>query len=99
MRRWVIVVPYDHRDGGPRFELEELPMDNQHRHIKGYRELSEAEIELMNRIKGIGEDVGAICDQLSDQAGLDQRWIAIGKTQLQQGFMALVRGIAQPTTF
>jgi hypothetical protein len=30
---------------------------------------------------------------------LDQRWISIGATQLQQGFMALVRGIAQPTTF
>ena len=30
---------------------------------------------------------------------LDQRWISIGATQLQQGFMAVIRGIAQPTTF
>lgn len=30
---------------------------------------------------------------------IDQRWVSIGATQLQQGFMALVRGIAQPTTF
>lgn len=30
---------------------------------------------------------------------LDQRWISIGATDLQRGFMAVVRGIAQPTTF
>ncbi len=30
---------------------------------------------------------------------LDQRWISIGATQLQQGFMAVIRGIAQPSTF
>lgn len=30
---------------------------------------------------------------------LDQRWIAIGATDLQRGFMAVTRGIAQPTTF
>ena len=30
---------------------------------------------------------------------LDQRWISIGEEQLQQGFMALMRSIAQPTTF
>ena len=33
------------------------------------------------------------------QPALDQRWISIGATQLQQGFMAVIRGIAQPTTF
>lgn len=32
-------------------------------------------------------------------ATLDQRWISIGATDLQTGFMAVVRGIAQPTTF
>ena len=30
---------------------------------------------------------------------LDQRWISIGSTDLQRGFMAVMRGIAQPTTF
>ena len=32
-------------------------------------------------------------------ATLDQRWISIGATDLQRGFMAIIRGIAQPTTF
>lgn len=30
---------------------------------------------------------------------LDQRWVSIGATDLQRGFMAVIRGIAQPTTF
>ena len=30
---------------------------------------------------------------------LDQRWISIGSTDLQRGFMAVIRGIAQPTIF
>ncbi len=30
---------------------------------------------------------------------IDQRWISIGATDLQRGFMAITRGIAQPTTF
>lgn len=30
---------------------------------------------------------------------LDQRWISIGATDLQTGFMAVIRGIAKPTSF
>lgn len=30
---------------------------------------------------------------------IDQRWVSIGATDLQRGFMAVIRGIAQPTTF
>ena len=32
-------------------------------------------------------------------ATLDQRWISMGATDLQRGFMSITRGIAQPTTF
>lgn len=32
-------------------------MDNQHRKIKGYRELSQAEVDLMNRIKEKGAEL------------------------------------------
>jgi hypothetical protein len=74
-------------------------MDNQHQHIKGYRDLSEAEINLMNEIKLHGEQLGSLIDDLERTFGLDRRWIAIGKTHLQQGIMALVRAVAQPTTF
>ena len=86
--------------------------------ITGYRQLSEAEVALMNEGKALAEQCGAFITKLrthgdtargpgslkdSDSAPspllLDQRWISIGATQLQQGFMAVIRGIAQPSTF
>ena len=89
--------------------------------ITGYRQLSEAEVALMNEGKALAEACGAYIAKLrvhpataSDGIprnhetfggepmvvpSLDQRWISIGATQLQQGFMAVIRGIAQPTTF
>lgn len=74
-------------------------MDNQHKHIKGYRDLSTEEIALMNDIKDQGERLGDLVKKLRETAGLDQRWVSIGATDLQTGLMALVRGVAQPTTF
>ena len=74
-------------------------MDNQHQHIKGYRDLSQAEIDAMNAIKTKGEELGELVAQLRATEGLDQRWVSIGQTDLQTGLMALVRAVAQPTTF
>jgi hypothetical protein len=74
-------------------------MDNQHRHIKGYRELTEAEIAQMNDIKAVAADVGALVDRVFALATIDRRWAAEGRTDLQKGFMSLVRAIAQPSTF
>lgn len=82
--------------------------------ITGYRQLSEAEVALMNEGKALAEACGAYVaklrthgDSKGSQPGtlvagaslLDQRWISIGSTDLQRGFMAVIRGIAQPTTF
>ncbi len=74
-------------------------MDNQHRQIKGYRELSQAEIDAMNEVKAKGAEIGELVAKLRAQPGLDQRWISIGATHMQEGLMALTRGIAQPTFF
>lgn len=75
-------------------------MDNQHKKITGYRDLSQTEIDLMNEIKGKGAELGELVQKLREQGGsLDQRWISIGATDLQTGLMALTRGVAQPTTF
>lgn len=74
-------------------------MDNQHKMIKGYRDLSAEEIAAMNKVKEVGATVGQLVDELKALPGLDQRWVSIGATNLQQGFMALTRGVAQPTTF
>lgn len=77
----------------------ERHMENQHRKISGYRELSQAEIDLMNKIKAKGVELGELIAELRSADGLDQRWISIGATDLQTGLMAITRGVAQPTTF
>ncbi|MEC7118570.1 MAG: hypothetical protein VXW65_01535 [Pseudomonadota bacterium] len=74
-------------------------MENQHRKISGYRELSQSEIDLMNKIKAKGVELGELVAELRAADGLDQRWISIGATDLQTGLMAITRGVAQPTTF
>lgn len=77
-------------------------MDNQHREIKGYRELGAEEIALMNKIKSKGAEVGELVEELKNlrvNSALDQRWVAIGATHLQEGFMALTRAVAKPTFF
>lgn len=81
-------------------------MENQHKKITGYRDLSQAEIDLMNEGKALAQQVGEFIEKL-DKAEFaetieqvpDGRWLSIGKTDLQKGFMAVIRSIAKPTTF
>ncbi len=74
-------------------------MDNQHRKIKGYRELDQDEIDAMNQVKELAASVGTLIEKLEQTSSSDKRWVAIGKTDLQKGFMALVRSIAKPEFF
>lgn len=74
-------------------------MDNQHNKIKGYRDLTESDIALMNEVKSLSIEVGKLIEKLKADKSLDQRWISLGRTDLQKGFMETIRGIAQPTTF
>lgn len=81
-------------------------MENQHQKITGYRDLTQAEIDLMNEIKRKGEDLGKLVETMREAKdpktglpSLDGRWISIGATDLQTGLMALTRAVAQPTTF
>ena len=74
-------------------------MENQHRQIKGYRELSQDEIDAMNAVKLLGVEIGNQISALQVDGNIDQRWVAIGKTHLQQGLMALTRAVAKPDFF
>jgi hypothetical protein len=74
-------------------------MENQHTLIKGYRDLTEEEIGLMNKIKANGTVLEDLVKELRSMATLDQRWVSIGATDLQTGLMALTRAVARPTTF
>ncbi len=87
-------------------------MDNQHKKIKGYRDLSQGEIDLMNRIKAKGEEVGALVDELTvlrattinpeeyDSSDVEAvRCLSVAKGHLQTGFMWFVRAVALPESF
>lgn len=79
-------------------------MDNQHRKIKGYRELDQVEIDLMNEIKQKGAELEALIERVHthinpSENGETRRWVSIGKTHLQQGLMALTRAVAKPDFF
>lgn len=81
--------------------------------VTGYRQLSEAEVALMNEGKALAEQCGEYISKLrsypatppgglpytNGDPSLDQRWVSIGATDIQRGFMAVIRGIAQPSTF
>lgn len=71
-------------------------MKDQHKMIKGYRDLSQSEIDGMNSIKALELDTGELFKQVSQIDGVDQRALALAKTNLQQGFMWFVRSIAKP---
>lgn len=73
-------------------------MENQHQQIKGYRDLSQEEIDLMNEAKELAIKCGQLCDKLG-KTPVDQRWLAIAKTELQKSFMFLIRSVAKPETF
>ena len=83
-------------------------MENQHKLIKGYRDLSQEEIDLMNEGKELASSVGEWIKKLEKSTVnvnsvniyiANKRWLEIGKTDLQKGFMATIRSIARPTTF
>ena len=86
-------------------------MDNQHKKIKGYRDLSQEEINLMNKIKEKGSELLSAVDELKAKRVVDgdiiglisdaqlnesRRCTALGVTNVQQGLMWLVRAIALP---
>jgi hypothetical protein len=64
--------------------------------IKGYRELTEQDIEQINDMKDLEQVLLTCINAMSKVQEFDQRWVSIGRTHIEQGFMALVRAIARP---
>lgn len=74
-------------------------MKDQHTKITGYRELTQAEIDAMNAVKAEGSRLELLVEELRENTNIDQRWVSIAETHLQQGIMAAVRSIAKPNSF
>lgn len=76
-------------------------MDNQHKYIDGYRDLSKVEIDIMNDIKRQGNSLGNYLENLkkNPDVKVDLAWLDIANANIQQGLMAAVRAVAQPTSY
>lgn len=71
-------------------------MDNQHKKITGYRDLSHDEINLMNEIKSLEAKWNGLIDRLRENGDIDQRQVSIAATDGESAFMRAVRAVAQP---
>lgn len=64
--------------------------------IAGYRQLAPGDIHLANQNKQLEELVLRQLEKVAKTDGVDGRFVAIAKTHIQEGFMALNRAIFQP---
>lgn len=72
-------------------------MDNQHKKISGYRDLSQEEIDAMNECKAMEQAIAKLTKNIKALPETDQRAAALAVTNFQQGFMWLIRSVAKPT--
>lgn len=71
--------------------------DHQPMPISGYTSQSEKRVSQVNFNKKLEEECLQTLDLLKADADVDPRWLAIGRTQLEQAFMAINRSIFKPT--
>ena len=64
--------------------------------VHGYRPQSGAAIDLVNYNKQVEEFVLRTLDDLKQNQDVDQRWLAIGRTHIEEAFMAINRAVFKP---
>lgn len=64
--------------------------------VAGYKPQSTEAVELVNANKVVEEIVLRNLDDLAEMPGVDKRWLAIGRTLIEQGFMAVNRAVFKP---
>lgn len=72
-------------------------VDNQHRQIPGYRDLSQDEIETIRNCKEMESVLTDFWASVKrDHPDLDPRDFAMARTHFEDGFIRLVRSVAKP---
>jgi hypothetical protein len=64
--------------------------------VSGYRPQPTANVEAVNANKRQEEIILRVLDILAKNKDVDQRWLAIGRTHIEQAFMAINRAIFKP---
>jgi hypothetical protein len=70
--------------------------DHQPLPVHGYKAQSTASVDIVNTNKQLEERVLRQLDALAALDSVDKRWIAIGRTHLEQAFMAINRAVFKP---
>ena len=64
--------------------------------VQGYRPQSEEAVLIVNTMKGAEEKILRALDDMAERDDIDKRWLAVGRTQIEQGFMAVNRSVFRP---
>lgn len=64
--------------------------------VAGYKPQSQQTVDLVNFNKEQEEVALRRLDELAHMPGIDMRWLSIGRTHLEQAFMAINRSIFKP---
>jgi hypothetical protein len=67
--------------------------------VAGYTSQTEQNIALVNQAKRMEEHLLQHLDRLKESPDIDQRWLAMGRTHIEQGFMFMNRAVFKPKRF
>ena len=64
--------------------------------VSGYLPQSDNNVAAVNANKQLEETILRTLDVLAGEPSVDKRWLAIGRTAIENGFMAVNRSIFKP---
>lgn len=66
--------------------------------VKGYRELTQDEVDLVNKVKEAEAVFAEVWRLAKGTEGVDQRMVAIARTEVETGTMWLSRAVFKPVS-
>lgn len=64
--------------------------------VAGYTPQPHYKVKAVNAMKVREEEILRVLDDMKNDVEVEQRWLAVGRTHLEQAFMAINRSIMQP---
>lgn len=64
--------------------------------VEGYRPQTDDAVAMVNEFKRSEEEILRRLDAMAQNPDIDIRWLAIGRTGLEQAFMAINRSVFRP---